>query len=117
MRRCGANMVFFCRRKLQKSIALKMLRGKRIPLYQVPLATVKVTLHAIKWISILVLLYLTLGFIVLLVQDGMQSVRDIIIYGIMGFVTFFMGYAGWWFARDIIQVVKERKAHNEDLEV
>ena len=79
-RRGFVNFGFLCRRKMQKSVTFKMLRTKRIPLYQVPMATVKMTLHAVKWVVLLVLLYLCLGFVILLFQDGVQSMRDIIIY-------------------------------------
>ncbi|MFH1101783.1 MAG: hypothetical protein V1726_07090 [Methanobacteriota archaeon] len=117
LRRVLFTWLYHGRRKARNSITFKMLRNKKIPLYQVPLATVKVTLHALKWIFLLVLLYLAIGVIILLVQDGMRSLRDIIVYGVMGFVTFFMGYFGWYFARDVIQVVSRRKVHNEDPEL
>jgi hypothetical protein len=105
--------IFQERHKGRKSKTLKNLKSKKIPLCEVPLATVKITLHALKWIALIIVLYLTIGFIIMLIQDGMRSIWGVVIYGIMGFVTFFMGYIFWMLAYDVIKIVNGRKIRHE----
>jgi len=40
--------------------------------------------------------------------------KNIVIYSIMGFFTFFMGYLGWILASDVLVIVSgKRNTHNE----
>lgn len=117
MKRDVASLFFLGRRKVQKGSTVKMLHGNKNLLHPFSKATMRVTLSVLKWFFLLVLLYLVLGIAIILVQDGMSSVMDIIVYGIMGFVTFFMGYLGWYIARDVIVVVSGKIIKNEDPEL
>ena len=117
LKRDVATLFFFRRRKAQKNSIVKMLHGNKNLLHPLSKATMNVTFRVLKWFFLLVLLYLVLGIAILLVQDGMSSVMDIIVYGIMGFVTFFMGYLGWYIARDVIVVVSGKIIKNEDPEL
>ena len=91
--------------KIKKNTTLKMLKEKQIPLYKVPLATVRITLYALKWTFVLLLMYICLTFIVLPMNDGMQPIRNVIIYGFIGFIAFFMAYLGWLSAQNVINIV------------
>jgi TRAP-type C4-dicarboxylate transport system permease small subunit len=48
-----------------------------------------------------------------MVQEGTEPLKNIIIYSIMGFFTFFMGYLGWILAQDVLDIVSGKKNHNE----
>ncbi len=102
--------------KIIKNTTLKMLREKRIPLYKIPFATVRITLHALKWTFVLLVMYICLAFIVLPMNDGMQPIRSIIIYGFIGFITFFMAYLGWLSARNVIDIVVVHRAQKNHIE-
>jgi len=92
----------------------RIIKKQRFPLYQLSVAAMRITVRALKWIVLFILLYLTIGLTILLTQNGMGSIRDIVVYGIMGFVTFFMGYCGWMLARDVISVVQGWRMHNKN---
>ncbi len=71
-------------------------------------------MNALRWILLLIFIYLAVGTVVVMIQDGTESLKNIVIYSIMGFFTFFMGYIGWILARDVLVIVSGKKnAHNE----
>jgi hypothetical protein len=102
--------------KIEKNTTLKMLKEKRIPLYTVPFATARMTLHALKWTFVLLVMYIFLAFIVLPMNDEMQPIRSVIIYGFIGFITFFMAYFGWLSARNVIDFVNVHRAQKNHIE-
>ena len=68
----------------------------------------------LRWILLLIVIYLVAGTVAMMIQDGAESLKNIVIYSIMGFFTFFMGYLGWILARDVLVIVAGKKiSHNE----
>lgn len=91
----------------------KKTGGKR-PLTIKPFLNFHGTMNALRWILLLIFFYLVAGTVVVMIQDGTESLKTIVIYSIMGFFTFFMGYLGWMLARDVLVIVSGKKsAHNE----
>ena len=65
-------------------------------------------------LALLIVIYLVAGTVAMMIQDGAESLKNIVIYSIMGFFTFFMGYLGWILARDVLVIVAGKKiSHNE----
>jgi len=97
------------RRKISKNNLSKNFRTKKIPINELPFATIRVTLHALRWIFFIIFIYITVSIIILLVQGGNESIRSIVVYSVTGFFTFFMGYFGWMFARSVMEIVSGKK--------
>ena len=94
---------------------LPLQRSKKSrSLLTLPNGTVHVTMNALRWVFLLIFIYLAIGTFVMLVQDGAGSVKNIIIYSVTGFITFFMGYFGWIIARDIMEIVTGKRQPHED---
>lgn len=90
--------------------------GKR-PLTIKPFLSLHVTMNALRWILLLIFIYLASGTIVVMIQDGTESLKNIIVYSIMGFFTFFMGYLGWILARDFLVIVSGKKDARNETEI
>lgn len=43
--------------------------------------------------------------------------KNIVIYGAMGFFTFFMGYFGTIFAKDLIDLIMEKRDSRNDVDI
>jgi hypothetical protein len=52
-----------------------------------------------------------------MIQDGTESLKNIVIYSIIGFFTFFMGYIGWILARDVLEIFSGKKNAQNETEV
>jgi len=78
---------------------------RKIPFEDLPLKTLKVTIHALRWVFLLIFLFITVGIFVLFLTGGENYVQIIIGYSIAGFFTFFMGYFGWLLAQGIIEMI------------
>jgi len=92
---------------------VKKSAGKK-PLTIKPFLSFHGTMNALRWILLLIFLYLAAGTIVIMIQDGTESLKNIVVYSIIGFFTFFMGYLGWILARDFLGIVSgKRHALNE----
>lgn len=78
---------------------------KKIPFEDLPLKTMKVTIHALRWVFLLIFLFITIGIFVLFLTGGENYVQIILGYSIAGFFTFFMGYFGWILAQGIIEMI------------
>ncbi|MBP1662548.1 MAG: hypothetical protein H6P94_797 [Thermoplasmatales archaeon] len=70
-------------------------------------------MNTLRWILPLIFVYIVIGMVVVMVQEGTEPLKNIIIYSIMGFFTFFMGYLGWILAQDVLDIVAGKKNHNE----
>lgn len=92
---------------------------KKGPITIIPLPRFHFKMNALRWIALLILFYLTAGLIVMTIQDGTEPLKNIVIYSIMGFFTFFMGYLGWILARDVLLIVSGRKdiSNQVDIEI
>lgn len=68
-----------------------------------------------KWIILLVSIYVSLGLVLLIIQQFFDLIKDIIVYSLMGFFTFFMSYFGWRLAQIVKDIVRRevRKEHFE----
>jgi Zn-dependent protease with chaperone function len=87
---------------------------KRIPLEEIPFKTMKVTLHALKWIFLLIFLFITIGIFVLFLTGGQNYMQVILGYSIAGFFTFFMGYFGWMLAVSIMEMISGKEYDREE---
>jgi hypothetical protein len=75
------------------------------------------TMSALRWIFLIIFIYLAAGTIVVMIHDGTESIKNIVVYSIIGFFTFFMGYLGWILARDVLDMVLGKKASQNEAEV
>ena len=91
--------------------------GVKAPITIKPFLHFHFKMSALRWILLLIFIYLAAGTIVVMIQDGTESLKNIVIYSIMGFFTFFMGYLGWILARDVLVIVSGRKNTHNELEV
>jgi len=88
---------------------------KKIPMDDLPFRTMKVTLHALRWIFMLIFLFITVGIFVLFLTGGENYIQIILGYSIAGFFTFFMGYFGWVLAQSILEMMagkEDRRDHS-----
>lgn len=74
-------------------------------------------MNALRWILLLIFIYLAAGTVVVMIQDGTETLKNIVIYSIMGFFTFFMGYLGWILARDVLVIVSGKKQTGNEAEI
>ena len=84
-------------------------RDKRIPFEELPFTTMKFTLHALRWIFLLIFLFITIGIFVLFIAGGENYLQIILGYSIAGFFTFFMGYFGWMLAISIMELISGKQ--------
>jgi len=92
---------------------LSKLIDKKIQLEDLPLKTMKVTIHALRWVFLLIFLFITIGIFALLLTGGGTYIQIILGYSITGFFTFFMGYFGWILAQGTIEMITG-KEHKEE---
>jgi len=79
------------------------LLDKKIQFNEIPLKTVRVTIYALRWIFLLIFLFISIGIFVLFITGGQNYIQIILGYSITGFFTFFMGYFGWILAQGIVK--------------
>jgi len=89
------------------------LLDKKIQFNDIPLKTVKVTISALRWIFLLIFLFIGIGIFVLFITGGQNYFLIILGYSITGFFTFFMGYFGWIFAQGIIEIMTGKESKVE----
>lgn len=108
------------RKKIRKNALSKNIRktnranNKKIDLEEIPFATIRVTMHALRWIFLAIFIYITVSIVLLLIQGGNESLTNIVVYSVTGFFTFFMGYFGWMFARSIVEIIRGKELKKED---
>jgi len=88
-------------------------RRHRLPVSIRPSVTVRFTFKSLRWIIVVLFLYLVVGT-VMMIEDGTDAMRTIIIYSVMGFATFFMAYFGWIVARDVLEQVSRHRQAQDD---
>lgn len=100
-------------RNNQSNLSKKFF-NKKIPFEDIPIKTVKITLHALRWIFLLIFLFITIGIFILFISGGESYIQAILGYSITGFFTFFMGYFGWILAQSVINILvgKDNKEHS-----
>ena len=82
---------------------------KKIQFQDLPLKTMKVTIYALRWVFLLIFLFITVGIFVLFLTGGDNYIQIIIGYSIAGFFTFFMGYFGWLLAQGMIEMITGKR--------
>ena len=87
--------------------------SNRISLEDIPLKTMKVTIYALRWIFLLIFLFITIGIFVLFITGGQNYMQIILGYSIAGFFTFFMGYFGWILAQGIIEIITGKESKED----
>ena len=88
--------------------------NKKLDLDELPFTTMKITLRMFKWIFVLIFIYIAVSIVFLIVQGGDEQIRNIVVYSVSGFFTFFMGYFGWMFARSVSEIVGGKKTQGDD---
>jgi len=90
---------------------------KKGPMTLHPIMSTHFRMTALRWILLVISIYIVCGTIVVMIQDGTESLKNIMVYSIVGFFTFFMGYLGWIVAQDMLQILSEKKLirNNADL--
>jgi hypothetical protein len=96
-----------------KQPSLSKLIETRIPFEDIPVKTIKVTIYALRWIFLLIFLFISAGIIVLFATGGQEYLQVILGYSITGFFTFFMGYFGWLLAQGIIEMITGKESADE----
>ncbi len=101
-------------RRKNAQIDLSKFTSKKISFEDIPEKTMRVTIHALRWVFLLVFLFITVGIFVLFITGGQEYIQIILGYSIAGFFTFFMGYFGWILAQSCIEMItgKETKEEN-----
>jgi hypothetical protein len=104
------------RRKNRQNELAKILnkKDKRFSLEDIPLKTMRVTIYALRWLFLLVFMFIITGILALFLTGGEKYVQQIIGYSITGFFTFFMGYFGWILAQGVIETVTGRETKSEN---
>ena len=95
--------------KIKTGRNFSRFRDKRIPFGELPFTTMKFTLHALRWIFLLIFLFITIGIFVLFIAGGDNYLQIILGYSIAGFFTFFMGYFGWILAISIMELISGKQ--------
>ena len=90
---------------------------RKAPLTFHPFVTARFKMNTLRWIFLSIIIALTSGILIILLQDGIGSMKNIVIYGVMGFVTFFMGYFGTIFAKDLLNIIMEKKDSRNDADI
>jgi len=62
----------------------------------------------------MIFIYIAISIFVLVYTDSSEQIRNIIVYSISGFFTFFMGYFGWMFARTVLEIMSGKKPSEDD---
>ena len=71
-------------------------------------------MHALRWVFLLIFIYIAVSIILLLIQGGNDSIKNIVVYSVTGFFTFFMGYFGWMFARSVMEIVSGKTIQKDE---
>jgi hypothetical protein len=78
---------------------------RKIQFQDLPSKTMRVTIHALRWVFLLIFLFIIVGIFILFLTGGDSYFQIILGYSIAGFFTFFMGYFGWLLAQGIIEMI------------
>jgi hypothetical protein len=97
-------------RRVKKSWRLK-------PIIIRPMTSHRSSLNILRWILLVIFVYVAAGTTIVIMHDGATSLKNIVVYSIIGFFTFFMGYLGWILAKDVLEVVSKRKTFQNDAEL
>jgi len=91
--------------------------GKKEPITIKPFLRIHFAMNAFRWILLLIVIYLAAGTAIMMIQQGTESLKNIVIYSILGFFTFFMGYLGWILAHDVLLMISGKKNARNEIEI
>jgi drug/metabolite transporter (DMT)-like permease len=80
-------------------------KSKKLLLDELPKKTMMVTVIALKWVFLLIFIFIMVGIFALFLAGSQNHIQTIITYSITGFFTFFMGYFGWILAQGVIETI------------
>ena len=75
------------RKKINQSNISKFI-DRKIPFVDLPLKTMKVTIYALRWVFLLIFLFIIVGIFVLFLTGGDNYIQIILGYSIAGFLHF-----------------------------
>ena len=90
---------------------------RKAPITFHPFVSTRMKMRALRWVFLSALVVLVGGVLFIMLQDGLSSMKNIIVYGAMGFFTFFMGYFGTLFAKDVIDLIMEKRDSRNDVDL
>ncbi|MCD6236429.1 MAG: hypothetical protein J7K13_00550 [Thermoplasmata archaeon] len=76
---------------------------------QIPLKTFTFAAYALRWILLMVLVYIITSTTLMLFTQSYSFLQQIVTLSIGGFFGFFMGYFGWIFAHELTQWISGKK--------
>jgi hypothetical protein len=74
-------------------------------------------MNALRWTFLFLIIALAVSALFIMFQEGLGSMKNVIIYGAMGFFTFFMGYFGTIFAKDLLDLIMEKRDSRNDVDI
>jgi len=92
---------------------LSRFMDKKISFEDLPIKTMKVTIHALRWVFLLIFLFIIVGIFMLFLTGGDSYIQIIVGYSIAGFFTFFMGYFGWVLAQGTIEMITGKESEKK----
>jgi hypothetical protein len=87
---------------------IREIAGRKGPIKVQPFKNLHFT-NALQWILLLIFIYFAAGAVIIMIQEGTELLKNIVVYSIIGFFTFFMGCIGWILARDVFEIVAGKK--------
>jgi hypothetical protein len=93
--------------RLRRPIYNQYASGKNIE--QIPLKTFTFAAYALRWILLVVLVYILTSTALMLFTQSYSFLQQIVTLSIGGFFGFFMGYFGWIFAHELTQWISGKK--------
>ena len=94
----------------------RKISGRKGPIKIRPFMNHHFTMNALRWILLLIFIYLAACTVIVMIQEGTELLRNVVVYSIIGFFTFFMGYIGWILARDVLEIVSGKKNGQNEAE-
>ena len=93
---------------IQTKGKIREISGRKGPIKLRPFKNLHFT-NVLQWIMLLIFIYFAAGAIIIMIQEGTELLKNIIVYSIIGFFTFFMGCIGWILAREVLEIVTCKK--------
>ncbi len=86
---------------------------RKMTFEDMPLKTMKGTIHILRWVFLLISLFIISGISILFITSGQIYMQVILGYSIIGFSTFFLGYFGWVLGQGLINMAKGKELRQE----
>jgi hypothetical protein len=87
---------------------IRKISGRKGPINIRPFKNLHFS-SALQWILLLIFFYFAAGVVIVMIQEGTELLKNIVVYSIIGFFTFFMGCIGWILARDVLEIISSKK--------